>query len=121
MHTNACCDQLTTAMPSGDLHPAKREAIRQWNMDPCGALGEPEDTAEYWANVDDYRYMQYAPWMRTTFPYDACRGQRVLEVGVGLGTDLMQFARAGSRCIGVDLSVRHLELTRRRFRRAAIP
>jgi ubiquinone/menaquinone biosynthesis C-methylase UbiE len=107
-------------MASGDLHPAKREAIRQWNTDPCGALGEPEDTPEYWANVDRYRYMQYAPWMRTTFPYDSYRARRVLEVGVGLGTDLMQFARAGSRCIGVDLNVRHLELTRRRFRTAAI-
>jgi ubiquinone/menaquinone biosynthesis C-methylase UbiE len=108
-------------MASGDLHRAKHEAIRQWDTDPCGALGEPQDTPQYWADVDRYRYLRYAPWMRTTFPYDAYRGRRVLEIGVGLGADLMQFAHAGSRCFGVDLSVRHLELTRQRFRRAGIP
>jgi ubiquinone/menaquinone biosynthesis C-methylase UbiE len=33
----------------------------------------------------------------------------------------MQFARGGSRCVGLDLSSRHLQLTRQRFRTAAIP
>ena len=108
-------------MAPSELHPAKREAIRQWDTDPCGALGEPEDTPEYWAEVDRFRYANYAPWMRTTFPYQACGTRRVLEIGVGLGADLMQFARAGSRCVGVDLNRRHLELTRQRFRTAEMP
>jgi len=102
-------------MDSRDLHPAKCEAIRQWDENPWGAIGEPQNTAQYWADIDHYRYVQYAPWMRTTFPYDAHHGRHILEIGVGLGTDLMQFARGGSRCVGVDLNFRHLELTRQRF------
>jgi ubiquinone/menaquinone biosynthesis C-methylase UbiE len=41
-------------------------------------------------------------------------GQRVLEIGCGLGTDTMNFARAGARVTAVDLSSRSLELARQR-------
>jgi ubiquinone/menaquinone biosynthesis C-methylase UbiE len=39
----------------------------------------------------------------------------VLEIGVGLGTDHVQFARAGARLHGVDLTEKGVELVRRRL------
>ena len=39
-------------------------------------------------------------------------GQRLLEVGCGMGTDLLQFARAGARVTGVDLTPRSIEISR---------
>ena len=42
-------------------------------------------------------------------------GESVLEIGPGLGTDHAQFARAGGKMVAIDLTSRHLELTRRRF------
>ena len=44
------------------------------------------------------------------------RGARLLEIGCGMGTDLLQFARGGARCTGVDLTPRSVEITRHRFR-----
>ena len=39
----------------------------------------------------------------------------MLEIGVGLGTDHVQFARAGAELHGVDLTERGVELVRRRL------
>ncbi len=41
--------------------------------------------------------------------------EKVLEVGVGLGTDILQYARGGSDVFGIDLTHRAVELTKRRF------
>jgi len=43
-------------------------------------------------------------------------GQRVLEIGGGMGTDLAQFAKAGAIVTDVDLSAGHLELARENFK-----
>lgn len=42
------------------------------------------------------------------------RGKRVLEIGCGLGTDTINFARAGASITAVDLSSKSLELARQR-------
>lgn len=97
-------------------HSDKLEAISQWNNDPCGAVdGLDPDSRVYWERVDANRYDRYAPWMRETMGFDRYPGKRVLEVGFGLGSDLMQFARGGSEVYGVDLTPRHVELASRRF------
>jgi ubiquinone/menaquinone biosynthesis C-methylase UbiE len=49
------------------------------------------------------------------FPYDAYGAGRVLEVGCGLGTMAMNWARAGARVTAVDLNPTSIKLTRRRF------
>jgi ubiquinone/menaquinone biosynthesis C-methylase UbiE len=49
------------------------------------------------------------------FPYDAYQGGRVIEVGCGLGTMAMNWARAGARVTAVDLNPTSIKLTRRRF------
>lgn len=47
--------------------------------------------------------------------FDQCRGAALLEVGCGMGTDLLQFARGGASCTGLDLTPRSVEITRHRF------
>ena len=42
-------------------------------------------------------------------------GARLLEVGCGMGTDLLQFARGGAVCTGIDLTPRSIAITRQRF------
>ena len=41
------------------------------------------------------------------------RGSKILEVGVGAGTDHLQWARAGAQCHGVDLTDAAIETTRK--------
>lgn len=94
----------------------KEETIRQWNNDPCGEVCDhTPGTAMYYTEVERQRYEEYAPWMRPTFHYDMYQGKKVLEVGFGQGTDLIQFARGGAKVYGIDLTPRHVELTQRRF------
>ena len=47
--------------------------------------------------------------------FSAYGGKRLLEVGVGLGTDLVQFAKAGADVSGIDITQRHLDLAARNF------
>jgi SAM-dependent methyltransferase len=49
------------------------------------------------------------------FPYDAYRGRQILEVGCGLGTMIMNWARADTRVTGVDLNPTAIEQAARRF------
>lgn len=95
----------------------KQEARKQWGHNPAGDIGAGEaqlGTAESFMAVEEYRYREQ-PWMHDTFRFDRYRGREVLEIGVGLGTDHAQFARAGARLTGIDLTPRCIELTQRRF------
>lgn len=94
---------------------ARAQAQAQWNANPCGALPTGEYDRDYFAKVEAERFrLQY--WQKDFFDYTSFRGGRVLEIGVGLGTDLKQFARNGATCVGVDITDTHLELTRLNFR-----
>lgn len=100
------------------LAEEKVRAREQWGQDPCGAEYEREHelgTREFFDSVERHRYSQYAPWMPRVMGFDQFRGARLLEIGCGMGTDLLQFARGGARCVGIDLTPRSVEITRHRF------
>src|ERR1051326_8239083 len=83
------------------LAEEKVRAREQWAQDPCGAEYDREHqfgTREFFDAIERHRYSEYAPWM-----------QRVM------GFDLLQFARGGARCTGIDLTPRSVEITRHRF------
>lgn len=100
----------------------KAEAIKQWDADPCGADREtPFGSPEFFARVERERYGDYAPWMKTVLGFDRYPGKRLLEIGFGLGTDHVSFARNGAICYGVDLTPAHVDATRRRLRLERLP
>ena len=110
--------QLTYAAASGAIRgmdTAAEQAKRQWDATPCGAFDSESGASDYFTEVERLRFEEYARWMKPCFAYDQHRGQRVLEVGFGQGTDLVQFAKGGAGCYGVDLSERHLELASKNF------
>jgi len=65
--------------------------------------------------TEDYRYKFY-PWLYDAAEFRRHIGERVLEVGCGTGTDLLQFARHGAIATGVDITEQHLRLARERVR-----
>ena len=100
------------------LAQEKLRAREQWGQDPCGAEYDREHelgTREFFDEVERYRYQEYAPWMPRVMEFDHFRGARLLEIGCGMGTDLLQFARGSARCTGVDLTPRSVEISRHRF------
>ncbi len=79
-------------------------------------------TAEFFADIERERYgdiykYRYLPEVGE---FDRHPGEEVLEVGVGLGTDLLQFAQNGSNVHGIDLTSGAVDLTRRRFELAGL-
>jgi len=101
------------------LGQEKLRAREQWGQDPCGAVYDREHelgTLAFFDEVERYRYKEYAPWMPHVMEFAKFRGARLLEVGCGMGTDLLQFARGGARCTGIDLTPRSVEITRHRFK-----
>jgi len=101
------------------LDEEKIRAREQWGQDPCGAEYDREHelgTREFFDNVESHRYSEYAPWMPRLMGFEKFRDARLLEIGCGMGTDLLQFARGGARCTGIDLTPRSVEITRHRFR-----
>lgn len=93
---------------------ARLEAQKQWNAIACGELEGEKGTTQYFEQVERDRYRQQ-PWMVDYFGFNRFAGKKVLEIGVGQGTDLMQFAKGGAECYGVDITENHLTLTQRNF------
>jgi SAM-dependent methyltransferase len=96
----------------------KQHAREQWSQDPCGArYGAKYEfaTREFFDEVERHRYQEYAPWMPLVMGFDSFKGRRLLEVGCGMGTDLLQFARGGALCTGLDLTPRSVEISSLHF------
>jgi SAM-dependent methyltransferase len=94
----------------------KRTIQDYWERKPCGSkhASAPEGDPEYFAQVEKRRY-ELEPFIATYADFAGSRGKRVLEIGVGLGTDFMRFARAGANVTGVDLTQHSIDLVTRRL------
>jgi 2-polyprenyl-3-methyl-5-hydroxy-6-metoxy-1,4-benzoquinol methylase len=93
----------------------KQRAREQWGNDPAGAVyGREQEfgTREFFDEVERHRYQEYAPWMPEVMGFNDFAGKRLLEVGCGMGTDLLQFARGGAMVTGVDLTPRSIDISR---------
>jgi len=89
---------------------AKYEAVQQWTADPCGPdVTAPPGTREAIEQLLIGR-RAYAPWMAEALAYESTSGLDVLDVGCGQGIDLVEYAAAGARATGIDLTPRHVEL-----------
>jgi SAM-dependent methyltransferase len=69
---------------------------------------------EFFRDLEQYRFekLSYLPRVVDFVQY---QGRSVLEVGCGLGIDLVRFAQFGALVTGVDLSSAAIELARRNF------
>jgi ubiquinone/menaquinone biosynthesis C-methylase UbiE len=101
------------------LAKEKLAAREQWGQDPCGSNHGREHEAgsrEFFDAIERHRYSEYAAWMPRLMEFQNFRDARLLEVGCGMGTDLLQFSRGGARCVGIDLTPRSIEITKHRFK-----
>jgi ubiquinone/menaquinone biosynthesis C-methylase UbiE len=106
------------------LAEEKLRAREQWGSDPAGAVYGREHefgSREFFEEVERHRYREYAPWMPQVMGFDQHAGEKLLEIGCGMGTDLLQFARGGALCTGVDLTPRSIEISRHRFKLYEMP
>lgn len=100
--------------PSPVQAQARHAATLQWNSLACGEIDGDKHRLDYFDRVAAERYRQQ-PWQHDYFGFDRFAGKDVLEIGIGQGTDLLQFAKGGAHCHGVDITENHLMLTQRNF------
>ncbi|MGD9903698.1 MAG: class I SAM-dependent methyltransferase [Vicinamibacterales bacterium] len=87
------------------------EVRRYWNtrIHDLEMTAHPVGSREFFADLDDYRFdkLRYLPEL---VDFGGFAGQRLLEIGCGIGTDLARFARGGARVTGIDLSQTAIDL-----------
>jgi 2-polyprenyl-3-methyl-5-hydroxy-6-metoxy-1,4-benzoquinol methylase len=93
------------------------DAVRDfWNARPCNLRHSPKavGTREYFDEVERRKYF-VEPHIPAFAEFERWKDREVLEIGCGLGTDTVSFARAGARVTAVELSEKSAELTRQRL------
>ena len=65
---------------------------------------KPVGTREYYDDIQRHRYGKVYPYLVELAGFKECAGKKVLEVGCGQGTDLLQFAKNGAEVYGIDLT-----------------
>jgi 2-polyprenyl-3-methyl-5-hydroxy-6-metoxy-1,4-benzoquinol methylase len=92
------------------------EEVRSyWNARPCNIRHSTKEvgTREYFDEVEARKYL-VEPHIPRFAEFERWRGKKVLEIGCGIGTDTINFARHGAYVTAVDLSDKSLEVARRR-------
>lgn len=92
------------------------ERVREfWDRRPCNIRHSPAPpgTRQYFDEVEARKYF-VEPHIPGFAEFARWQGRRVLEIGCGIGTDTMNFARAGADVTAVDLSGASIEVARQR-------
>jgi 2-polyprenyl-3-methyl-5-hydroxy-6-metoxy-1,4-benzoquinol methylase len=86
-----------------------------WDARPCNLRHSPKPVGsrDYFDEVEARKYF-VEPHIPAFADFPRWQGKRVLEVGCGIGTDTMNFARHGARVTAVDLSANSLAIARER-------
>jgi SAM-dependent methyltransferase len=86
-----------------------------WNARPCNIRHSTAEigTEEYFNQVEARKYF-VEPHIPAFAEFEKWRGKKVLEIGCGIGTDTMNFARAGAIVTAVDLSAESIKLAKKR-------
>ncbi len=87
------------------MHKGTARVRDYWNKASCGTerTTEPKYSLEYFEEIEDFRY-KHEPYIHSFTQFTRWHGKRILEIGIGAGTDFLQFCRAGAKAYGVDLT-----------------
>lgn len=97
---------------------ANDESVKQqvrdyWNRQPCGTQfsDNTKYSREYFDDIEEHRY-RIEPDIFAFAQFTRFHSKKILEVGIGAGSDFTQWVRAGANAFGVDATpegVNHVE------------
>jgi SAM-dependent methyltransferase len=87
-----------------------------WDAQPCNINHSKKvvGTKEYFDDVEERKYF-VEPHIKGFANFLNWKNKKVLEIGCGIGTDAVNFARAGAIYTGIELSQKSLNLAQQRF------
>jgi SAM-dependent methyltransferase len=94
----------------------KQRVADYWNSRTCQTrvATAPQYSREFYEQIEDFRNRD-EPEIPGFAEFTRYRDKEVLEVGVGSGTDFIQWARAGAKAHGIDLTEEAIRYTTRRL------
>lgn len=94
-----------------------KQSVRQyWNQQSCGTEHTIQEkySKEYFEEIEQHRYAT-EPEIHSFAQFSRAHGKKVLEVGIGAGTDFMQWVRSGAHAYGIDLTQEALNNVEKRL------
>jgi 2-polyprenyl-3-methyl-5-hydroxy-6-metoxy-1,4-benzoquinol methylase len=94
-------------MPASFQHVPITKVSDYWNSRPCNIAHSPQPVGsrEYFDEVEIRKYV-VEPHIPSFAEFERWRGKKVLEIGCGIGTDTINFARCGREIAGRGTSTR---------------
>jgi 2-polyprenyl-3-methyl-5-hydroxy-6-metoxy-1,4-benzoquinol methylase len=88
-----------------------------WNAGPCQSnLSQAEERLRYFQEISDKRYGIREWHVPTVAKFGSFQGKDVLEIGCGIATDGLEFAKNGANYVGVDLTPKlKLQMPRKNY------
>lgn len=86
-----------------------------WDRRPCNIRhsAKPQGSPGYFDEVERRKYF-VEPHIPQFAEFHRWQNKRVLEIGCGIGTDTMNFARQGASVTAIDLSAKSIEIASKR-------
>ena len=98
------------------MKPTINEVKSFWDNRPCNVRHSIKEVGsrEYFDEVEKKKFF-VEPHIKSFSKFNEWNGKKVLEIGCGLATAGINFARYGAEYTGVELSEESLELSKKRF------
>ena len=98
---------------------SKEKIKSYWEINPPQIwYSNKKPLSNEWFNEIEYkRYKLYYDYLPTVAEFKDHAGEKVLEIGVGVGTDILQYAKNKSKVYGIDLTRNAVGTTRLNLKR----
>ena len=98
---------------TADKDNLKNDVREFWDEKPCGTHTSDKEryTKEYFEEIENKRYSMQ-PEIFSFAQFSRFKDKKLLEVGVGAGSDFLQWVRAGTKAYGIvltDEAVQHVK------------
>jgi len=96
--------------------PLLNAICEYWNahIHDLAVAEHPVGTKGFFDDLDEYRFDKLC-YLPKVVDFNGYRGKKILEIGCGVGIDLIRFARGGARVTGVDLASQSIQFAKKNF------